>query len=108
MQDYWRNPADKTRIGEKDGSAVLLSDPLFDGFDAGTPIVYIDYGDFYLIVSNRITGPFPFQPLEISSIWYCYETVYSAYDTNGTLLFRSAVDIIPYSRYLPEDFSSAQ
>ena len=108
VQDYWGYPADKTRIGEKDGSAVLRSDPLFEGFDAGTPIVYIDYGDFYLIVSTRITGPFPYQPLEISSIWYCYETVYSAYDTNGTLLFRSAVDIIPYSRYLPEDFSSAQ
>ncbi len=108
VQDYWGYPADKTRIGEKDGSAVLRSDPLFEGFDAGTPNVYIDYGDFYLIVSNHITGPFPYQPLEISSIWYCYETVYSAYDTNGTLLFRSAVDIIPYSRYLPEDFSSAQ
>ena len=108
VQDYWRNQADKTRIGEKDGSAVLRSDPLFDGFDAGTPNVYIDYGDFYLIVSNHITGPYPYQPPQISSIWYCYETVYSAYDTNGTLLFRSAVDIIPYSRYLPEDSSSAQ
>lgn len=108
VHDYWRNPADKTRIGEKEGSAVLRSDPLFDGFDAGTPIVYIDYGDFYLIVSNHITGPFPYQPREISSIWYCYETVYSAYDTNGTLLFRSAIDVIPHSEYLPEVFSSGQ
>ena len=108
VQDYWRNPADKTRIGEKEGSAVLRSDPLFEGFDAGTPIVYIDYGDFYLIVSNHITGPFPYQPREISSIWYCYETVYSAYDTNGTLLFRSAIDVIPHSEYLPEVFSSGQ
>jgi hypothetical protein len=108
VQDYWRNPADKTRIGEKDGSAVLRSDPLFEGFDAGTPDVYIDYGDFYLIVSNHRTGPFPYQPLEISSIWYCYETVYSAYDTNGTLLFRSAVDDFPYSEYFPEFFSSGQ
>ena len=108
VQDYWRNPADKTRIGEKDGSAVLRSDPLFDGFDAGTPNVYIDYGDFYLIVSNHRTGPFPYQPLEISSIWYCYETVYSAYDTNGTLLFRSAIDDLPYSEYFREAFSSGQ
>ena len=107
VQD-WRNPPDKTRIGEKDGKAVLRSDPLFDGFDAGTPLVYIDYGDFYLIVSNHITGPFPYQPREISSIWYCYETVYSAYDTNGTLLFRSAIDVIPHSEYLPEVFSSGQ
>ncbi len=107
VQD-WRNLGDKKRIGEKDGSAVLRSDPLFEGFDAGTPIVYIDYGDFYLIVSNHITGPFPYQPREISSIWYCYETVYSAYDTNGTLLFRSAIDVIPHSEYLPEVFSSGQ
>ncbi len=104
----WRNPPDKTKIGEKDGKAVLRSDPLFEGFDAGTPNVYIDYGDFYLIVSSRITGPFPYQPLEINSIWYCFETVYSAYDTNGTLLFRSAVDTFPYSEYLPEYFSSEQ
>lgn len=104
----WRNQADKTRIGEKDGSAVLRSDPLFDGFDAGTPNVYIDYGDFYLIVSNHITGPYPYQPPQISSIWYCYETVYSAYDTNGTLLFRSAVDDLPYSEYFREAFSSGQ
>ena len=103
-----RNLADKKRIGEKEGSAVLRSDPLFEGFDAGTPLVYIDYGDFYLIVSNHITGPFPYQPREISSIWYCYETVYSAYDTNGTLLFRSAIDVIPHSEYLPEVFSSGQ
>lgn len=108
VQDYWRNQADKTRIGEKDGSAVLRSDPLFDGFDAGTPNVYIDYGDFYLIVSNHITGPYPYQPPQISSIWYCYETVYSAYDTNGTLLFRSAVDDLPYSEYFREAFSSGQ
>ena len=108
VQDYWRNQADKTRIGEKDGSSVLRSDPLFDGFDAGTPNVYIDYGDFYLIVSNHITGPYPYQPPQISSIWYCYETVYSAYDTNGTLLFRSAVDDLPYSEYFREAFSSGQ
>lgn len=104
----WRNPLDKTRIGENDGKAVLRSDPLFDGFDAGTPNVYIDYGDFYLIVSNHVTGPFPYQPPQISSIWYCYETVYSAYDTNGTLLFRSAVDEFPYSEYFPEVFSSGK
>ena len=107
VQD-WRNLGDKKRIGEKDGSAVLRSDPLFEGFDAGTPIVYIDYGDFYLIVSNHATGPYPYQPPQISSIWYCYETVYSAYDTNGTLLFRSAVDDFPYSEYFPEVFSSGQ
>lgn len=104
----WRNQADKTRIGEKEGSAVLRSDPLFEGFDAGSPRVYIDYGDFYLIVSTRITGPYPYQPREVSSMWYCFETVYSAYDTNGTLLFRSAVDTFPYSEFLPEVFSSGQ
>lgn len=107
VQD-WRNPPDKTRIGEKDGKAVLRSDPLFDGFDAGTPLVYIDYGDFYLIVSSRITGPYPYQPPQISYTLDCYETVYSAYDTNGTLLFRSAVDDFPYSEYFPEVFSSGQ
>ena len=107
VQD-WRNPLDKTRIGENDGKAVLRSDPLFEGFDAGTPNVYIDYGDFYLIVSNHVTGPFPYQPRYLNSLLYCYETVYSAYDTNGTLLFRSAVDDFPYSEYLPEVFSSGQ
>lgn len=83
------------RIGEKDGKPVHKSDPLFDGFDAGSVQAFIDYGDFYLIVSENNTGCYENTPLYISSIWYYTETVYSAYDNSGKLIFRTAVDSSP-------------
>lgn len=83
------------RIGEKEGKAVHKSDPLFDGFDAGYVQAYIDYGDFYLIVSENNTGVYENTPGMISSIWYYKETVYSAYDNSGKLILRTAVDSSP-------------
>lgn len=83
------------RIGEKEGKAVHKSDPLFDGFDAGYVQAYMDYGDFYLIVSENNTGVYENKPGYINRIWYYTETVYSAYDSSGKLIFRTAVDSSP-------------
>ncbi|MBO4366125.1 MAG: hypothetical protein J5843_00570 [Clostridia bacterium] len=77
------------RIGEKNGSPVYLSDSLFDNFDAGTPTAFIDYGVFYLVVSEKPTAPVP-QDLTVSSILYHYETVYSAYSPSGDLVYRAS------------------
>lgn len=86
---------DDYRIGEKDGVSVYRKDALLKNFDAGTPMAFIDYDDFYLIVSNNQTGIYENTPPTISSIWYYTETVYSAYDNNGKLIFRSTVDSSP-------------
>ena len=83
------------RIGEKDGASVFTSSALLNDFDAGTPKAFIHYGDFYLIVSENITGVYENTPPEISAIWYYSETVYSAYDDNGKLIFRASVDSSP-------------
>lgn len=83
------------RIGEKDGVPVHKSNSLLNGFDAGTPKLFIDYGDFYLIVSNNNTGIYESIPFAVNSIWYYTETVYSAYDDNGKLIFRASVDSSP-------------
>ncbi len=88
-------------VGIKDGQPVHLSDPVFDNFDAGSPTAFIDYGDFYLIVSEHATGEYENTPLFISSIWHYWETVYSAYDNSGKLVFRSTVDSSPdYDAYV--------
>ena len=78
------------KIGEKDGAPIHMSNPIFDGFDGGTPNAFIDYGEFYLIVSENNTGEY-----ENTPIWYYTETVYSAYDNNGELMFRASVDSSP-------------
>ncbi len=89
-----------TRIGEIQGYPMFSSHSLLKGFDGGTVYVYLDYGDFYLIVSENRTGIYENTPLMISSIWYYTETVYSAYDHNGNLLFRTSVDSTPnYGTY---------
>lgn len=83
------------QIGERDGNAVYKSDPLLDGFDAGTPEAFVCYDDFYLIISENNTGIYESTPPIISSIWYYTETVYSAYDYSGNLIFRASVDSSP-------------
>ncbi len=83
------------RVGEKDGVTIYKSDELFDDFDAGEPTSFIDYGDFYMIVSERITGVYENTPDVISAIWHYTETVYSAYNNKGRLLFRGAIDSSP-------------
>ncbi|MBR3415937.1 MAG: hypothetical protein IKH09_04510 [Clostridia bacterium] len=80
------------RIGERDGKPVFRSDPVFDGFDAGLPTAFIDYGDLYLIVSLNVMGLRKDTPPYVNSIWYDEETVYSGYDKDGNLLFRASVD----------------
>ena len=87
-----REFTDRRRIGEKDGKPVFRSDPVFDGFDAGLPTAFIDYGDFYLIVSEHITGDYENTPPYISRVLHYTETVYSGYDRDGNLLFRASVD----------------
>lgn len=94
------------RIGEKNGVPVYRSSPLLNNFDAGTPNVFIDYHDFYLIVSENKTGIYEETPLYISSIWYYTETVYSAYDNNGNLIFRASVDSSPDYDALVEELDS--
>ena len=88
-------PALPVYVGEKDGNPLYTNDPMFEGFDAGGISSYIDYGDTYLLVSNHVTGEYPYTPPQISSIWYYEETVYSMYDKSGTLLFRASVDSSP-------------
>lgn len=83
------------RIGWQDGKPIYPSSEIMQGFDAGTPTAFLDYGDFYLIVSENVTGFYENTPVFISSIWCYTETVYSAYDPDGTLRFRASVDSSP-------------
>ena len=89
------------KLGEKNGKPIYTSDDLFKSFDAGSPKTYIDYGDFYLIVSENTTGIYENTPKTVSAIWYYTETVYSAYDKAGNLMFRASVDSSPdYSAWI--------
>ena len=97
-------PATTGRIGEKDGLPVYKSSDYLKGFDAGTPHSFIDYGDYYLIISENVTGKYEKTPPMVSSILYYTETVYSAYDYNGELLFRTAVDSSPDYDAMAESF----
>lgn len=83
------------RLGEINGVPIYKSDKLLTDIDAGDPELLVDYGAFYLIVSNNITGEYENTPPAISSIWYYIESVYSAYDYDGNLIFRSSVDASP-------------
>ena len=48
-----------------------------------------------MIISENPTGEYEHTPPYISTIWCYTETVYSAYDNEGELLFRAAVDSSP-------------
>lgn len=89
-RDYFNS-----KIGEKNGVPVYVYDVTSDRFDAGSPTSYIDYGDFYLIVSQNNTGVYEHTPPQVSAIWYYTETVYSAYDQDGKLIFRSSINSSP-------------
>ena len=78
-------------IGEEDGEPVKFYDSMFDDFDAGTPTLYIDYGDFYMVVSYNITWVNNFAPIFSLADNEHSETVYSGYDHNGGLIFRASV-----------------
>lgn len=83
------------RIGESKAKAIYPDDDLFNNFDAGSLSSYIEYEDFYLIVSENQTGVYEKTPVYISSIWHYTETVYSGYDYDGKLLFRASIDSTP-------------
>ncbi|MBR6646759.1 MAG: hypothetical protein IKL09_04505 [Clostridia bacterium] len=83
------------KIGERNGKDIYNNDELLNDFDAGRPTAFIDYGDFYMIVSENQTGVYEKTPEYISSVWYYTETVYSGYDYNGKLLFRASADSTP-------------
>ena len=83
------------RLGELGGETIYTSSPLLEDFDAGRPTAVLDYDDFYVIVSENITGIYQNTPAYISSIWHYTETVYSGYAPDGELLFRAAVDSTP-------------
>ncbi len=84
-------------IGLLDGQWLTRRDLFFQDFADGSPTAVIDYGDFYLIVSENATGYYPHEkiPLAISSIWLYTETVYGAYDKSGNLLWKATVDSSP-------------
>ena len=89
-----RNSLDK-RLGFLAGTAIYRSNPLLSGYDAGSLTAILDYGDYILIVSENKTGEYENTPPFVSAKWYYSETVYTAYDKNGRLLFRTSVDSSP-------------
>lgn len=79
------------RVGVANGVTLYDNDPCFEEYDAGNVDALLDYGDFYLVVSENRTGYVPTPP-EVSSFWYTTETVYTGYSHDGTLLFRATAD----------------
>lgn len=90
-----RNAYLDAQIGVHNGNPVYQSNALLEGFDAGSPRAFVDYGDYFLIVSENATGVYGNTPSAIDIILYNWETVYSGYDYDGNLLFRAAVDSTP-------------
>ena len=64
---------------------------MFSGYDAGYVNLVLDYDTFYLVVSRNLTEELETPPY-VNARWYNSETVYSAFDKTGKLLWRSAVD----------------
>lgn len=93
-------------IGEKDGKPICTSDIFDDTFDAGRKTAFVDYGEYYLVVSENVTGVYENTPPVLSSLWYYTETVYSGYDENNKLLFRASVDSSPDYDEIATDFFS--
>ena len=67
----------------------------YNDYSGGNISSIMDYGDFYLVISSKATKPYDKTPSWVNSYWYYYETVYSAYDKNGNLLWRDSVDSTP-------------
>ena len=80
------------RLGEKEGVTIFRSDPLLKNFDAGTPFAFASYGEYDLVVSENRTGAAPSTSHFSASPAYPTETVYSGYDKEGRLIFRTGVD----------------
>ena len=82
-------------VGTVDGKRFYDDDLRFNFYPDGYVHAILDYGTFYLIVSENNTGVYDSQPLFINSIWYLTETVYVAYDKQNNLLWKAAVDSSP-------------
>ena len=82
----------KRRVGFLGDDEIYDNDEMFADFADGEITALIDYGDFYLVVSENITGIDQNTPIYISSIWYTTETVYAAYKKDGTLIWKAATD----------------
>lgn len=93
-------------VGMLDGRYITNKDKLFSDFEDGRVTAILDYGEFYLVVSENITGIYEYTPPTISSIWYYTETVYSAYNKQGILLWKAAVDSSPPYDQMVEHFYS--
>jgi|GEM_PF-1569388 len=90
----------KRSFGVLSGKEIFGDDKLFDDFCDGTPTGVLDYGEFYLIISENNTGIYEYTPQLISAIWYNTETVYAAYDKAGKLLWKAAVDSTKWPKML--------
>ena len=82
----------KRRVGFLGDDEIYDNDEMFNGFSDGYVTALIDYGDFYLVVSENITGIDQNTPPEISAIQCTTETVYGAYKKDGTLIWKAATD----------------
>ncbi len=92
------------RVGEKDGKDLYFNDPFFKGYEDGMPIVYIDYGEYYLIVSRNNLDAQRDTPTSVNLIRFETETVYSVFDKYGNRLFRAANRPHPeYTDYTDEE-----
>lgn len=83
------------QIGVYQGAPVYATDDLVKNNNAGTVTAFVDYGDHYLVVSNNITGTYSPENIYMSALLYYRETVYSGYDREGNLIFRTSVDESP-------------
>lgn len=84
------------RIGYLDGAAVYSDDERFQNYDAGSVTAVLDYGAFYLVVSQHATEELV-TPYSSSRRWFATETVYTAFDKSSDLLWRAATDNpLPY------------
>ena len=78
-----------SRLGDLDGETLYSLDGVISVFDAGKPSAVVDYGEYFLVVSENRTGKKNGE--ETEDAWTT-ETVYSGYGKDGELLFRAAVD----------------
>ena len=89
------NTRNTSYVGTVDGKRIYTDDPRFRSYPDGYVRAILSYDTFDLIISENMTGVYENQPLYISSIWYLTETVYAAYDKQGNLLWKAAVDSSP-------------
>lgn len=94
----------KELLGYLDGQPIYELPAAFRDFNDGSVQAFLDYGEFWLVVSTNITGIYEHTPPVISSIWYCYETVYGAYDKEGNVIWKATVDSSPDYDAMAEAF----